>query len=184
MELAHGRCERHDLWRSLDPRHPDTLDQIGRDLGIDFEASGSPSPQQLLRLLYASEAIGGQQVALYDVWQEVMKAKSALNLLIGREPDGWEIVSAASKGALDGLYPTLATMLASYSQIEGAAQDGNLSPAERVADQIYRVSGRLCFDGCLACLHGGSDLMPSALADVTVSRRLLTRFMVSCRSVG
>ncbi|TBD43323.1 AAA domain-containing protein [Rhizobium ruizarguesonis] len=183
MELAHARCEHHDHWRSLDPRHPDTLDQIGRDLGVDFQASGAPSPQQLLRLLYANEAIGGQQVALYEVWQEVMKAKSELRLLIGREPDGWEIVSAASKGALDGLYPTLATMLGSYSQIQGAAQDGSLSPAERVADQIYRVSGRLCFDGCLACLHGGSDLMPSALADVTVSRRLLTRFMVSCRSV-
>lgn len=184
VELAHARCEQHDHWRSLDPRRPDTLDQIGRDLGIDFHASDAPLPQQLLRLLYANEAIGGQQVALYDVWQEVMKAKTALRSLIGREPDGWEIVSAASKGALDGLYPTLATMLGSYSQIEGAAQDGSLSPAERLADQIYRVSGRLCFDGCLACLHGDSDIMPSALAYVAVSRRLLTRFMESCRSMG
>jgi hypothetical protein len=184
VELAHGCSAQHDHWRSLDPRRPNTLDQIGRDLGIDFHGSDAPSPQQLLRLLYANEAIGGQQVALYDVWQEVMAAKTALRSLIGREPDGWEIVSAASKGALDGLYPTLATMLSSYSRIEGAAQDGSLSPGERLADQIYRVSGRLCFDGCLACLHGDSDLMPSALADVAVSRRLLSRFMESCRSMN
>jgi hypothetical protein len=184
VELAHNRCSHHDHWRSLDPRRPDTLDQIGHDLGIDFHASDAPSPQQLLRLLYAKEAISGQQVALYDVWQEVMAAKSTLRSLMGREPDGWEIVSAASKGALAGLYPTLATMLRAYSQIEGASQDGSLSPAERLADQIYRVSGRLCFDGCLACLHGDSDLMPSALAEVAVSRRLLTRFMDSCRAMG
>jgi hypothetical protein len=184
VELAHSCCEQRDFWRSLDPRRPDTLDQIGRDLGIDFHASDAPSPQQLLRLLYATEEIGGQQVALYDIWQEVMAAKTALRTLIGREPDGWEIVSAASKGALDGLYPTLATMLDSYSKIEAASQDGSLSPAERLADQIYRVSGRLCFDGCLACLHGDSDLMPSDLAEVAVSRRLLTRFMESCRSMG
>jgi hypothetical protein len=75
-------------------------------------------------------------------------------------------------------------MLKSYSQIDGAAQDGSLSPAERLADQIYRVSGRLCFDGCLACLHGDSDLMSSALAEVAVSRRVLTRFIESCRSMG
>jgi hypothetical protein len=123
-------------------------------------------------------------VAHYNAWQEVMTAKTALRSVIGREPDGWEIVSAASKGARDGLHPTLATMLNSYSQLDGAAQDGSLSPTERLADQIYRVSGRLCFDGCLACLHGDSDLMPSALAEVAVSRRLLTRFMESCRSMG
>lgn len=184
VHLAHDACSHHEHWRSLDPRRPDTLDQIGSDLGIDFHASDAPSPQQLLRLLYANEAICGQQVALYDVWQEVMTAKISLRSLIGREPDGWEIVSAASKGALDGLYPTLATMLGSYAQIEGATQDGSLSPAERLADQIYRVSGRLCFDGCLACLHGDSDLMPSALAEVAVSRQLLTRFMKSCRAMG
>jgi hypothetical protein len=184
VELAHHGCAHHSDWRSLDPRRPDTLDAIGRDLGIDFHADDAPSPQQLLRLLYANEAIGGQQVALYDVWQEVMAARAALRALIGREPDGWEIVSAASKGAVAGLYPTLATMLSAYSQIEGSAQDGSLSPAERLADQIYRVSGRLCFDGCLACLHGDSDLMPAALAEVAVSRRLLTRFMASCRAMG
>lgn len=75
-------------------------------------------------------------------------------------------------------------MLSAYSQIEGAAQDGSLSPAERLADQIYRVSGSLCFDGCLACLHGDSELMPNALAEVAVSRRLLTRYMGSCRAAG
>lgn len=183
VEAAHQACAYHEHWRARDPRRPDTLEAIGGDLGIDFHAAGAPSPQQLLRLLYANEAIGGQQVALYDIWQEVMAAKAALKSHIGREPDGWEIVSAASKGALDGNYPTLAMMLSAYSQIEGAAKDGSLSPSERLAEQIYRVSGRLCFDGCLACLHGNSDLMPSMLAEVSVSRRLLTRFMDSCSAM-
>jgi hypothetical protein len=184
VELAHQGGSHHDHWRSLDPRRPETLEAICRDLSIDLIGPDSPSPQQLLRLLYAKEEIGGQQVALYDVWQEVMTAKAELRSFIGREPDVWEIVSAASRGAIDGLYPTLGNMLNAYGQIEGAAQDGSLSPAERLADQIYRVSGMLCFDGCLACLHGDSDLMPSALADVAVSRRLLSRFMVSCRALG
>lgn len=184
VQLANEGCAHHDRWRSLDPRRPDTLDIIGRDLGIDFSVKDAPSPQQLLRLLYANEAVGGHQVALYDVWQEVMAARAALRSLIGREPDGWEIVSAASKGANDELYPTLATLLKAYSLIEGASQDGSLSPTERLADQIYRVSGRLCFDGCLACLHGDSDLMPSAVAEVAVSRRLLARYMGSCRTMG
>jgi hypothetical protein len=184
VELAHQGGSHHDHWRSLDPRRPETLEAICRDLSIDLIGPDSPSPQQLLRLLYAKEEIGGQQVALYDVWQEVMTAKAELRSFIGREPDVWEIVSAALRGAIDGLYPTLGNMLNAYGQIEGAAQDGSLSPAERLADQIYRVSGMLCFDGCLACLHGDSDLMPSALADVAVSRRLLSRFMVSFRALG
>lgn len=184
VELAHQGRTYHDRWRLLDPRRPDTLEAIGRDLSVDFTGPGAPSPQQLLRLLYAKEEIGGQQVALYDVWQEVMAAKAKLRSLIGREPDVWEIVSAASRGALEGLYPTLANMLNSYAQIEDAVQDGSLSPPERLSDQIYRVSGTLCFDGCLACLHGDSDLMPSALADVAVSRRLLSRFMGSSRALG
>jgi hypothetical protein len=184
VQLAHAACSHHDHWRKLEPRRPDTLDTIGRDLGIDFHAINAPSPQQLLRLLYATETIGGQQMALFDVWQEVMAAKSRLRSDIGREPDGWEIVSAASSGAHEGIYPTLTRMLGAYSQIEGAAQEESLSPAERLADQIYRVSGRLCFDGCLACLYGDSDLMPSSLAEVAVSRRLLTRFMQSSRAMG
>src|SRR3546814_8721222 len=77
-------------WRSLDPRHAATLEQIGADLQIDFDDGDAPSPQQLLRLLYANESIGGQQVALYDAWQDVMAAKTALRETIGREPDRWE----------------------------------------------------------------------------------------------
>ena len=83
------------------------------------------------------------------------------------------------KRQADGSYPVMAAMLAAYGQIDGAVQDSSLSPTERLADQIYRVTGRLCFDGCLACLHGESDLMPSTLADVAVSRGLLERFMAA-----
>src|SRR3546814_439768 len=112
VELANSHCSKHDHWRSLDPRHAATLEQIGADLQIDFDDGDAPSPQQLLRLLYANESIGGQQVALYDAWQDVMAAKTAHRETIGREPDGWEIVSAASAGAVDGRYPTPAAMLA------------------------------------------------------------------------
>ncbi|WP_189557080.1 hypothetical protein, partial [Mesorhizobium sp. M4B.F.Ca.ET.089.01.1.1] len=132
VEAAHAHREHHANWRGLDPRRPETLEEIGRGLGIDFNEVEAPSPQQLLRLLYATEAIGGQQVALYDLWQEVMAAKAAIATALGREPDAWEIASAASTGAANGIYPTLGHMLAAYGQIEGAAQEGSLSPAERL----------------------------------------------------
>ena len=177
LEQAHAACDHHANWRGLDPRRADTLSTIGETLGIDFDAPGAPLPQQLLRLLYASETIGGQPFALYDAWQEVMAARMTLGATLGREPDAWEIVSAASQGALGGSYPTLAAMLVAYGDIEDASQEERLSPAERLADQIYRLCGRLCFDGCLACLHGDSDIMPSGMADVAVSRRLLAGFM-------
>ena len=184
LDLADAASDQHQTWRSLDPRRPETLRAIGTVLGIDFETPDAPSPQQLLRVLYATETIVGQQFALYNIWREVMASRAALAALMGREPDAWEIVSAASRGALNGSYPTLAAMLAAYGRIEGAAQDGSLSPEQRLADQIYRLCGRLCFDGCLACLHGDSDLMPDGLAEVAVSRRLLSRFIASSRFPG
>lgn len=177
LEKAHTAGDHHADWRGLDPRRPETLSTIGETLGIDFDAADAPLPQQLLRLLYATETIGGQPFALYDAWQEVMSARRTLAAALGREPDAWEIVSAASEGALGGSYLTLAAMLAAYGGIEDASQDERLSPAERLADQIYRLCGRLCFDGCLACLHGNSDIMPGGMADVAVSRRLLAGFM-------
>lgn len=184
LNQAHAACTHHRDWRSLDPRRPETLISIGTTLAIDFDAPDAPSPQQLLRLLYSSETIGGQLFTLYDAWQEVMAARAQLTVSIGREPDAWEIVSLASQGAENGSYPTLAAMLAAYGKIEGASQDERLSPQERLADQIYRLCGRLCFDGCLACLHGDSDIMPGGLADMVVSRRVLARFMAFSRAAG
>lgn len=177
LDQAHAASDHHANWRSLDPRRPETLSAIGKILGVNFDAPGAPSPQQLLRLLYATETIGGQPFALYDAWQEVMLARTTLATKLGREPDAWEIVSAASEGAVSGFHSTLAAMFAAYAGIQDAVQDERLSPAERLADQIYRLCGRLCFDGCLACLHGDSDIMPSGMADVVVSRRLLSGFM-------
>ena len=184
LEQAHCAGDHHDQWRTLDPRRPDTLTAIGKALGIDFAAPGAPLPQQLLRLLYSTETIGGQPFALYDAWQEVMAARAGLAAALGREPDAWEIVSAASLGAVDGGHPTLAAMLVAYAGIEGASQDERLSPQERLADQIYRLCGRLCFDGCLACLHGDSDVMPGGMADVAVSRQLLAGFLAFSNAPG
>lgn len=182
LAAAHEAVERHADWRALDPRQPETLLGIGRDLGIDFDARDAPSPQRLLRLFYAREAIAGRTLTLYDVWQEVMAAKATLQARLGREPNVWEVVSAASAGTREGRHPTLATMLEAYGAIDGASQEGSLSADERLADQIHRIGGTLCFDGCLACLHGASDLMPEPLAEVAVSRRLIARFMNSVRA--
>jgi hypothetical protein len=184
LDRANTASDQHQGWRNLDPRRPETLLTIGTALGINFETPDAPSPQQLLRVLYATETVAGHQFALYNLWREVMAARATLAKLIGREPGSWEIVSATSQGALSGYYPTLAAVLAAYSRIEGAAQDGSLSPEERLADQIYRLCGRLCFDGCLACLHGDSDLMPGGLAEVAVSRRLLSRYITASRPAG
>ena len=184
LEQAHEACDHHSAWRKLDPRRDETLQTIGTDLNIDFNATDAASPQQLLRLLYSTETISGQPFALYDAWQEVMTARTTLANTMGREPDAWEIVSAASQGAVAGIHVTLNSMLDAYAHIEGATLDENLSPERRLADQIYRLCGRLCFDGCLACVHGNSDLMPSGLAEVSVSRRLLERYIASSGSPG
>ena len=97
---------------------------------------------------------------------------------MGREPSQWELVSATVRAAADNdsVTPRLAALLETYQGLEDATLEESLGAEARLADQVYRQRARLCVDGCQGCLHTGSDLMPEALAESTVSRRLLEQF--------
>jgi hypothetical protein len=68
-------------------------------------------------------------------------------------------------------------LLTAYGQLEDASQEGSLSAASRLADQVYRLGTHLCVDGCQACVHWPSDLMSDTMAEASTSRRLLQRFL-------
>lgn len=175
LDAAARRRDQHQTWRVLDPRDPRTLERLALDLGMPIDR-GHPSPQQLLRLLYGAETVSGRPFALFDLWQEVKELEQELSARLGREPEAWEVTSAAVVQARDGRRVVLGQLLEAYAALEDAADEDSLSPASRLADQVYRISGRLCVDGCPACLHGDSDLMPHSLVMASVSRRVLERF--------
>ncbi|MEJ2389064.1 MAG: hypothetical protein P8Y27_17670, partial [Chromatiaceae bacterium] len=89
--------------------------------------------------------------------------------------------SATVRAAADGneTTPRLAAQLRAYQGLEHATLEESLGAEARLADQVYRLSARLCVDGCQGCLHSGSDLMADTLAESAVSRRLLGRFVRS-----
>lgn len=176
IETAAGLSHRHAAWRAANPRDPATLERLAAELSIDLSAEDVPL-QTLFRLLYGVEAVGPEEFALYDLWQEVREVEAELRARMRRRPAVWELTSAAVQGAAAGKRPRLQALLAAYGRIEDAAQEDSLSPEARLADQVYRISGRLCVDGCPACLHGDSDLMPSALVEASVSRQMLERFI-------
>jgi hypothetical protein len=66
-----------------------------------------------------------------------------------------------------------------YQSLKEATLEESLGAEARLAVQVYRLSARLCADGCQGCLHSGSDLMEDTLAESAVSRRLLGRFVRS-----
>jgi hypothetical protein len=176
IETAAGLAHRHADWRAANPRDPATLERLAAALGADLSAEDVPL-QALFRLFYGVEAVGPEEFALYDLWQEVRQVEAELRTRMRRRPAVWELTSAAVQGASAGERPHLQALLAAYGRIEEAVQEDSLSPEARLADQVYRISGRLCVDGCPACLHGDSDLMPSGLVEASVSRRVLERFV-------
>lgn len=178
VEAAAAMPERHADWRAANLRDPETVERLAADLGVSLSA-GDPPLQTLLRLLYGVETVGADSFALYDLWQEVRQVEHDLRARMGRRPAVWEVTSAAVRGAIDGARPHLRRLLAAYGAIETAADEDSLAPEARLADQVYRISGRLCLDGCPACLHGDSDLMANGLVEASVSRRMLERFMAS-----
>jgi hypothetical protein len=52
-----------------------------------------------------------------------------------------------------------------------------LSAGGRLADQVFRLHGRLCVDGCPACVHRPSDMMSDGLVEASTSRAMLGRFV-------
>ena len=182
-ELLFEDTTPHEAWLLLDPNDPKTLPGIAKQL-LGTTAVAAVHLQALRRILFDVETAGGAEFRLYYLHAEVQEVRRGLESASGfeaergpRRPTAWELVSAGLRAATDAAnYPRLAGLLAAY---RGLTQDheANSPTAEaRLADQLYRLSASLCPDGCLACLHRPSSLMPDAHAALSVSRDLLRRY--------
>ena len=167
---------RHAAWRALDPRDPDTIPRIARELtGTDAVA---PVHRQLLgRVLFQEESAGHRRFAVYALHREIRAVRDRLTQTLNRPPSAWELVSEAVRRAesADATTVALAELHAAYRTL---ATGGPKEPGARarLADQVYRLGASACVDGCRGCLHRASPLMPDAQAAVAVSRDLLARY--------
>ncbi len=103
---------------------------------------------------------------------------------MGRQPSAWELVGRVVGLATerDPSARNWSRLLDSYRALEDAVQEESLSAEARLAEEAWRRSARLCVDGCQACLHTGSSLMDSDMAEVALSRRLLERLAIFLRT--
>jgi hypothetical protein len=166
-------------WRSWDPRDERRVRELARELGADLDVDAGPF-QGVLRLLYGAEEVGGDRFELFTLYQEIQAVGSSLTQEMGRDPSAWELVGTmvARAESGDARATEWRRLLERYRAVEDAVQEESLSAEARLADQAYRLSARLCVDGCQACLHTGSSLMHGDMAEVAVSRRLLERLGV------
>jgi hypothetical protein len=168
---------KHKDWQDFDPRNSDQMRRLADDLGVQPEADGT-SMQPVMRILYGIETVGAERVKLFSLHIEILSISDRLRQEMGREPSSWELVSLAVNAATqsDPLVPHLSSLHKAYQGLEDARLEESLSADTRLADQVYKLSARLCVDGCQACLHSGSGLMPDLLTEASVSRLLLGRF--------
>lgn len=166
--------QQHPTWRALDPQDPASLASIAQPLGLD---PSLPLPPALLRVLFGVEAVGSERFDLYDLALAVRSADRALKARLGRQASAWEVTSAVVKQAQETPASTMGKLLAAYASLDEGLQEEGLSAVGRLSDQAYRLSARLCVDGCQACVQRPSDLMSEGLMEASTSRRLLGRFL-------
>lgn len=164
----------HPAWRMMDPGDTRSLAAIAAALGLP---PSSALPATVLRILFGRETIGGAVVDLYELAIEQRAVEEALEMKLARPCTPWEIISAVLEQAMSDPARASARALGAYAQVEDAALEDSLSPENRLADQLLRLQGRLCGDGCRACVHQPSDLMGEGLAQASTSRTLLNRFV-------
>ncbi|WNG26291.1 DEAD/DEAH box helicase [Cystobacter fuscus] len=177
VERAFQMTDRHGLWRAKEPRDPEWVRQLASELDLEPEKD-STALQGVLSLLYGGEELQGQRFELFELFGQVRTTRLMLARELSREPTDWELVGTVVGKAVQGL-PEVSRwreLLTAYQGVEDALSEGSLSPEARLAEQVYRLSARLCVDGCPACLHLGSDLMDDQLAEASTSRTLLERF--------
>jgi hypothetical protein len=177
LDRLFSQPDRHAHWRTLDPRASDPMTALADDLGIPPQDDHGVM-QAVIRALYGTETVHQQRFELYDLHREIRAVTDRAHDSLGREPSIWEQVSATvgAAEAEDSATPNLTALLRAYEGLEDATQEESLSPQSRLADQVYRLSARLCVDGCQACLHAGSDVVQGGLVEASVSRRLLERW--------
>jgi ATP-dependent helicase YprA (DUF1998 family) len=178
LEKVFQSTDRHSEWRTLNPRSDADMERLRRELGIP-ESTQDVSFQGISRLLFSEETVGLERVALYDLFRDTTLVRRRLHESMGREPTQWELVSAAVRSAGDetGDVKTLNRLLHAYRSLEDSTQEESLGAEARLADQTYRMSARLCPDGCPACLHIGSDISSGIVAESLLSRNLLGQFV-------
>lgn len=166
--------ERHDDWRQADPRDARALAAIAAELAPDAERL----PPVLARILFAQEAVEAEPFALYDLAVEIEAIRSRVLDGTERPIVGWELASAAVDAATTGVATTLRRLYNAYDAHDPNAE-GSMTPAARVAEQVFRLAAPLCADGCRSCVHQHSDLMSDSLVEASVSRSLLQGFLAS-----
>ena len=144
------------------------------ELGL---SPGQPIPASLLRIFAETERVSGERIDLYDIAVAGMQVEARLVREMGRPPSDWEHASAVVTMAEADPASAPGRLLAAYDRLEDASQEGSLSAASRLADQVFRIGAHLCVDGCQACVHWPSDLMSDTMAEASTSRRLLQRFL-------
>lgn len=176
VEEAFQRTDRHADWRVLDPRNTKQMARLAAELELGPRADPA-SMQSVLRLFYGTESVGPDRFDLYSLHREITAIDARLRVNIAREPPQWELVSALVRAAAEDApeTPRLAALARADQRLEEACQKESLGAESRLGEQVYRLSARLCVDGCQGCLHTGGALMPEALAEPAVSRRVLER---------
>jgi hypothetical protein len=176
IRRALGLVERHADWRALDQTDVAAVAAWAEELGLP---PGQPLPASLLRIFAETERVSGERIDLYDLAMAGDAVEERLIQDMGRRPSAWEYVSAIVTLAAADPASAPGRLMAAYAQLEDASQDGSLSAAARLADQVYRLGAHLCVDGCQACVHWPSDLMSDTMTEASTSRRLLQRFLTS-----
>lgn len=165
---------RHAAWRAADPAQPGVLERLAIELGLQ---AGAAAPEIILRILFGVERVGVEEFALYDIATAMSAVDHDLSAMFGRPPSAWELTSAFVSASKAEPTSVGGRLLAAYAAIENSVQDESLSAEARLADQVFRLHGRLCVDGCPACVHRPSDMMSDSLVESSTSRGLLARFV-------
>lgn len=166
--------ERHEAWRQADPRDVTALAAIAAELSPETESL----PSVLVRILFAQEAIEAEPFALYDIAAEIEHVRVRAFGDTDQPVPGWELAAAAIDAAGTGTAQVLQRLLDAYDALDPNAE-GSLTATARLAEQVFRLAAPLCADGCRSCVHQPSDLMSDGLAEASVSRSLLQRFLAS-----
>lgn len=167
-----------ERWSQLNVRDQEDMETLAKELHLRQDQVSSVMPR-ITQLLFGTETVGDEWFTRSELSLEVMELRERLQNEIGRRPSTWELIGAAVHRARTSAPEDshLSRLLHAYSGIQVGNLGESFEARARLADQVYRLHPELCVDGCQACLHGNSDVVPRGQTEATVSRRLLERFV-------